>query len=247
MFSIVNTPPATILPNDSGCFKVRLNTNINSTSPSENGSVQNAVLNILTNDPSKPIIKVSLQTNEPLGFGSKNLVLDILIEGLYSDVSNSMTPDSLTVLLRKRYAPYQIIDSSKSIINNSGRGSFNFLNSDNDTNYYIVVKHRNGLETWSSSYRKFTSSLMTYNFTDSLSKAFGNNMIKKGNRYCIYSGDVNNDGTVDAQDVSLIDNSAYHLNSGYLKEDLNSDNIIDAEDIGLADNNTLKQITVISP
>lgn len=247
MFSIVNTPPTTILPNDSGCFKVRLNTNITNTSPSESGSTQNAVLNILTNDPSKPVIKASLQTNQPLGFGSKNLVLDILIEGLYSDVSNSMIPDSLTVMLRKGYAPYQIVDSSKSLVNNSGRGSFNFLNSDNDTNYYLVVKHRNGLETWSSSFHKFSASLMTCNLTDSISRAFGNNLIKKGNRYCIYSGDVNNDGTIDAQDVSLIDNSAYHLNSGYLKEDLNSDNIIDVADIGLADNNTLKEIAVISP
>ncbi|MBS1550976.1 MAG: S8 family serine peptidase [Bacteroidetes bacterium] len=247
MFSLINTPPVTILPNDSGLFRVRLNTNINSTSPPESGPTQNAILNIQTNDPSKPVIKVCLHTNEPLGFGSKNLTLNVLIEGLYSENSDTMIPDSVTVLLRKSYSPFQIADSSRSVINSSGRGSFNFLNSANDTDYYIVVKHRNGLETWSSVLKRFSSSLMVYNFTDSVSKSFGNNMTLKGSRYCIYSGDVNKDGAIDANDASLIDNSANNSNSGYLDEDLNSDNIIDASDIGLADNNSLLQILVKSP
>ncbi len=139
-------------------------------------------------------------------------------------------PDSAATIFNKTFPLIEVPGGA--ILNDQLSLNFKWNNFDsisksiirpisNDTNYYLVVKHRNGLETWSSSFHKFSASLMTCNLTDSISRAFGNNLIKKGNRYCIYSGDVNNDGTIDAQDVSLIDNSAYHLNSGYLKEDLN--------------------------
>lgn len=247
MFTIINSPPSVIIPNDSVLFRIRLNTNSGSNSASDSGSVQDAVLNILTNDPSKPVVKVSLLTNEPLAFGIKNLTLDVLIEGLYSEVTNTLNSDTIKVIIRKSYYPYQIVDSSKSTISSSGRGSFNFFNVLNDTNYYIVVKYRSGLETWSSTVNRFTASLLSYDFTNSNDKAFGNNMILKGSRYCIYSGDVNKDGIIDAFDISLIDNSLHNSTSGYINEDLNSDNIVDATDIGLADNNTYKQISVIVP
>jgi len=71
-FSVTNKPPSEIAPNDSGLFKIRLNpVTDNPFNKKINVSVnsdyyENAVLNIETNDPSKPVFKVSQQTDNPL-------------------------------------------------------------------------------------------------------------------------------------------------------------------------------------
>jgi hypothetical protein len=42
--------------------------------------------------------------------------------------------------------------------------------------FYIVVKHRNSLETWSTYPVNFKSTIIYYDFTTSLTKAYGNNL-----------------------------------------------------------------------
>lgn len=246
MFSLVNTPSTVILPNDSSLFKIKLNTTL-AVSAGDFTSAENAVFNIQTNDPSKPVFRVSLQTNDPLHNIPRTLQLKVFIEGLFNPVTGTVIPDTLKVYLRKSAAPYQVKDSSAAIFSSNGAGTFSFLNSYNDTGYYLIVKYRNGIETWSSHSLKFNNNSMNYDFTDSSSKAFGNNTIKIGGKYCIYSGDVNSDGSIDGDDMSMVDNTANSSGTGYLKEDLNADNIVDATDVRLADNNSLNIITVISP
>ncbi len=102
-----------------------------------------------------------------------------------------MTPDTAVVYLRSSSAPYLIIDSAKSVIDSAGHDSFIFNNVTSGVGYYIVVKNRNCVETWSITPNNFISNELTYNFTTSSSQAFGNIMVSKGNRYCNYSGDVN--------------------------------------------------------
>jgi hypothetical protein len=46
-----------------------------------------------------------------------------------------------------------------------------------------------------------------YDFTTASSQAFGNNMVFKLGRYCIYSGDENQDGIVDVSDIIDIYNN----------------------------------------
>lgn len=82
------------------------------------------------------------------------LHLTALIEGRYNITKNKMIKDTARVYLRSTSSPYAIIDSSKSVLDSNGKGTFSFPNAINGTPYYIVVKHQNSVETWSSTGRK---------------------------------------------------------------------------------------------
>jgi len=72
-------------------------------------------------------------------------------------------------------------------------------------------------------------------------------MILKGVKYCIYSGDVDQDGTVDLADGTLIDNDAFNFGSGYLQSDVNGDGLVDLSDAIYADNNAANFVIAVTP
>ncbi|KAF5032223.1 hypothetical protein DSECCO2_619510 [anaerobic digester metagenome] len=65
--------------------------------------------------------------------------------------------------------------------------------------------------------------------------------------YVIYSGDVNQDGTIDTNDISAIDNDVANFVSGYLPTDVNGDGNIDTSDITITDNNAISFTGAITP
>jgi len=178
---------------------------------------------------------------------SKTLNLKVLIEGLYDPVLNRIVNDTARVYLRNISSPYYLVDSAKAELDSAGTGKFHFSNAFSSVAYYIVIKHRNGIETWSATGNTFTSGNLNYDFTTSSSQAYGNNQILKGTKYCIYNGDVNQDGIIDGSDVSMTDNDAFNFLSGYLNTDLNGDNIIDASDLVVVDNNSFNFVMKITP
>ncbi|MBK8984017.1 MAG: hypothetical protein IPM38_17285 [Ignavibacteria bacterium] len=86
-----------------------------------------------------------------------------------------------------------------------------------------------------------------YDFTSASSQAFGNNEILVGSKYCIYSGDVNRDGSVDISDNGIIENDAAIFLTGYVVSDLNGDGLTDLSDQTLADNNSFNFVTKSTP
>lgn len=68
MFSLISPLPAPVAPGDSALLKVRLNYNSLAKVSKVLGtsSVRNALMEISENDPSKPLFKVSLETDSPL-------------------------------------------------------------------------------------------------------------------------------------------------------------------------------------
>lgn len=175
-----------------------------------------------------------------------------LIEGFYNASSNLLTTDTMTYYLRSTVVPYPIIDSAKAFLNSSGLAYPAFTKAQPLTNYFLVLKHRNSLETWSSSIVSFSQFLnqANYNFSDLQTKAFGDNMKQVDAspvRFALFSGDVNRDGTVDATDVSTIDNDASNFVGGYVVTDLTGDNFVDGTDFALADNNASNFVSVIAP
>jgi hypothetical protein len=116
-----------------------------------------------------------------------------------------------------------------------------------NSSYYVVLNHRNSLETWSTNPVSFGGSNITYNFTDIASKAFGDNLKLIDGRYCLYAGDVNQDNSIDPDDINLIGDNASNFSSGYIPEDVNGDGIIDAMDIIITDNNASNFATSITP
>lgn len=181
--------------------------------------------------------------------------LDIAIQGqggtdtpaILFEHFNSNIVDTAVVYLRNVTSPYDIVDSSKSALDTNGNGIFRFYNAINGTPYYIIVKHRNSIETWSSSGQIFNSNLFSFDFTTSASQAYGNNMVLVGSRYSFYSGDVNQDGVIDASDGALIDNDASSFVTGYVNTDLTGDNFVDASDASIAENNAANFVVSINP
>ena len=83
------------------------------------------------------------------------LTITALIEARYVTGGDKMTPDTVTVELHNSTAPYALVESQKGVLNSAGVGTFYFTTALFDTPYYIVLKHRNSLETWSAAPQTF--------------------------------------------------------------------------------------------
>ncbi len=178
------------------------------------------------------------------------LDLTVAIQGYYNPEFNRLNIlDTLQVYLRSASFPYSIIDSARSVIDSlTFKGRFVFYNLPSG-NYYIVVKGRNCMETWSKSGGAAFAQGMTtaYNFTTSLLQAYGSNLKLSGSKYCIYSSDINDDGLVDASDVISIFNDVFYFLNGYVVSDLNGDRIVDISDLNISFNNSFYFVSEIRP
>lgn len=164
---------------------------------------------------------------------SISLNITMGIEGFWNGVT--MVSDTVTVQLRNSTFPYALVDQTKEFITPKGYATYDFNSAPSGT-YYIVLKQRNSLETWSAAPIQMNAAgNYYYDFTTSASQAFGNNEILKSGLYCIISGDVNQDGIVDASDLATVENNVG--NSGYLPEDVTGDDFVDAADVAIVENN----------
>ena len=174
------------------------------------------------------------------------LNLTALIHGFYN--GTSMITDTVKVFLMQASSPYAKVDSVKILLNSSGYGTGKFSKTPSGT-YYIVVTHRNGLETWSrvggESLAQGTT--VSYDFTTASSKAYGNNLVQKGTKWCVYNGDVNQDGIVDLSDLLLVDNDNLNFVTGYTATDTNGDSLVDVSDLSILDRNNLNYVIKIVP
>lgn len=173
------------------------------------------------------------------------LSIRLFIEGFYSLQTDKMVKDTVTIYSRNGNPPFSIIDSAEVELDSSGNGVFNFSN--NIIGSYIVVKHRNSIETWSSQGLVSESGMLSYDFTNTANTAYGNNLVLKGSKYCIYSGDVNQDKVIDLTDVFLIYNNAQDAVNGYINTDLTGDNFTDLSDLAIAFNNSNSFVGILRP
>jgi hypothetical protein len=164
----------------------------------------------------------------------KLLYLTALIEGFWN--GTSMVSDVVTVQLRGSTSPYSLVEEDEVTLNTSGVGTAYYSTISNTTPYYIVIKHRNSIETWSAEPQEFSSVNLNYDFTDSQTKAYGNNLKLKSGKWCIYGGEIANaDQYIDGDDVTAAFN-AQGL-SGYVIQDVTGDNYVDGDDVTLIFNN----------
>lgn len=155
--------------------------------------------------------------------------------------------DTITAELRNSVSPYNIIESRKATGGQTVPHLIGFTNAVNGTPYYIVVKHRNSIRTWSSSPQTFNNNTLSYDFTTGSSQAFGSNMVFANTAWSFYTGDVNQDGIVDLTDGSQIYNDGLNFTSGYVSTDLNYDGIADLGDLILQFNNGKKYVSEMKP
>ncbi len=179
-----------------------------------------------------------------------NCNITAILEGEFNLASGKLNMrDTITAFLRNIQAPYAIVDSANAVVDSLiFTAGFRFYNAPAGS-YYIVLKHRNGIETWSKSGGEvFTrGTALSYDFSSAQSQAYGNNLKLKGTKYCIFSGDVNHDEIIDLADLILIYNDASSFAAGYLITDLTGDKLADLSDMTIAYNNSVNFIQLMRP
>jgi hypothetical protein len=132
--------------------------------------------------------------------------------------------------------------SRETILHSDGSATATFPGSTLGKKYYIAIKHRNSIETWSKD--SVAISLVTnYDFTNSLNKAFSDGItppmsLLNDGKYGIYSGDVNQDGSIDIYDMQATENDASNFQYGYFSSDVNGDQGTDLLDMQIIENNS---------
>jgi len=176
--------------------------------------------------------------------------VNVIPQGLFNLSNSSLNKsDTVTAYLINTSSPFTVIDSSKAVLDSSSfQASFEFSNAESGI-YYLKIKHRNSIETWSKeggeSFNRYGKNY--FDFTTSGTQAYGSNMIQINGKWCIYSGDVNQGGNIDLTDVVAINNDATVFSSGYLVTDLNGDYITDLTDLLMGFNNSSMFIAKITP
>jgi len=171
------------------------------------------------------------------------LNVKVLIEGFSignGQMRGVLSPtvcDTIQVSLADANYPYTVLETVKHTINTSGEGAFEFPGTVIGGSYYIIVKHRNTLETWSDVPVTLSSPVNSYDFTIAMTKAFGNNEVDLGGSYAIRSGDVNQDGVINSDDEDSVESNALLFLSGYVPQDLTGDYLVESSDLSLIENN----------
>lgn len=179
------------------------------------------------------------------------LKLTVIPEGFYNNFSNKLyRSDYVSVKFRSSVSPYEVIDSVSAKIDSLNFTALYSIQNTPPGYYYIIVKHKNCIETWSSNPVFFVSDTVVYNFTDTISKAFGNNLKQIDAtpvRYGVLSGNVNEDEIADAADISAVENDAYSGITGDVITDLTGDYFVDAGDLSIVENNVSLGAALVSP
>jgi hypothetical protein len=105
--------------------------------------------------------KIRVRDNDSLGLIAVNtypfaiidssvyLGITALLEAFYNPETGRQIPDTILVSLRKADTAYTIIDSARIVLDSLGLG-FAVFSKSVKGKYYLVVNHRNHIETWSS-------------------------------------------------------------------------------------------------
>ncbi len=185
------------------------------------------------------------------------LTLNLFLQGFYiggSELLAVLDPDthplicdSVRVDLAEQNFPYDVSYTSTSVINTSGVGIFTFPLGSKGNSYYLIIHHRNSLETWSSIPIE-AANQFTYNFTSAQSQAFGGNLVEvETGIFALWSGDVNQDGFIDDADLISVETGTTAFGFGYFVDDLTGDWMIESSDYSLIENNSVVLPFTIRP
>ena len=183
---------------------------------------------------------------------SSLLTVKVIPQGFYNSAGYLNSSDTIKVLLANSTTPYAFVDSAFAVLDSLTFSATVAWSTTPNGTYYIVIKHRNSIETWSALPIKFTSgAVVIYDFTDAQTKAYENNLMQVSSspvRWAIYGGDVNQDGYVDPLDLSLIDQDSYNYVSGRgLTTDINGDGYVDPLDLSITDQNSYNYVGISRP
>jgi hypothetical protein len=125
---------------------------------------------------------------------------------------------------------YALVDTATAMLHTDGTLSASFATAAAGS-YYIAVKGRNMIQTWSATAQTVGTTPLSYDFSTSASQAYGDNMkeIEPG-VFAMYSGDLNSDDNVDNVDFTTWEVDASEFAFGDYATDMNGDGNVDNVD-----------------
>lgn len=194
----------------------------------------------------------------PLSPCSSVVNVKLFIEGYYAGAS-SMAPvkanqgvgtsttdvDDITIELRDA-TTYAVVATTTGVLQTDGTAACTFATAQTGS-FFIAVKHRNAVQTWSAA-PVTLGSVSSYDFTTAANKAFGDNMKEVSSGvWALYSGDLNQDESIDISDGDTLMNDSYNSAYGYLATDLNGDGSVDISDLDYFYNNSYNSVYTHNP
>jgi hypothetical protein len=183
-----------------------------------------------------------------------SLNLTAFIQGYYTgsaELAGILSPvvcDTVIVSLAQSSSPYTILYSDTSLLDTDGDVKLEFPLSADGGTYYLVLNHRNSLETWSSVPVAISTTGGSYDFSSAASSAYGNNLCNLGDgHFAIWSGDLDQDDIINFSDMTSLDSYIQQMMYGYQQGDLSGDNHSESADYSLLENNLVLNLQVSKP
>ncbi|MBL7766825.1 MAG: hypothetical protein JNJ58_12065 [Chitinophagaceae bacterium] len=154
--------------------------------------------------------------------------------------------DTILVQLHESVAPYNVIQSVKGVLQTNGTLVLSGVGQAG-MSYYIGIRHRNSVETWSANPITLGDNT-TYDFSTAATQAFGDNQVQVApGTYAFYSGDIDQSGGVDGDDFNFLDPDVQNGNGGYLSTDLDGSGGVDGDDFNIFDPNAQSGVGAFLP
>jgi chitodextrinase len=182
------------------------------------------------------------------------------IEGYYDTATHAMRPvkanqglgtsttlvDDITVELRHA-TTHALVATTSAALQTNGTATASFSTAPSGS-FYIVLKYRNAIETWSASPQLVGTTPLTFDFSGVANKCYGSNVkLVEAGVYALYSGDINQDGFIEATDFPYLFNDSDNSLEGYHSTDLNGDGFVEASDFPYLFNNSDASIESVHP
>jgi hypothetical protein len=184
----------------------------------------------------------------------------VLPEGLYAgggtlnqaknDVGDPQFPgyaDEITVELHNGAAYGTVLHTATVLLSTTGAASVTDIPAALNGNYWITVKHRNSVQTVSATAVSFASDVVNQSFGTPADVYGGNLQLMSDSGYAIFGGDVTQDGVVDTDDMTEVDNDSADYVAGYVPSDVTGDGATDTEDMTIVDNNNANYVGAVTP
>ena len=115
--------------------------------------------------------------------------------------------------------------------------------------YYIAIKHRNAIQTWSTNPVTCSVSTALYDFSSAANRAMGNNQVEvETGVWAFYTGDLNQDDFIDGNDFPAFDNDSFNgIAQVYVATDMNGDGFVDGNDFPVFDVNSFNGVSSVHP
>ncbi len=163
-------------------------------------------------------------------------------------VQNSLITEADTLIVKLHHpTTFALIDTKKAVLLTNGTVSATFAQP--AASYYVAIKHRNTLLTWTMAAIACTSSTPVYDFSIAANKAMGNNQVQvEPGVWAFFTGDLNQDDFIDGNDFPAFDTDSFNgVNSVYVATDMNGDGFVDGNDFPVFDVNSFNGVSAVHP